>query len=424
MAGYRLTLPTIQNWNCHSCAGCCRQHAIEVTAEERERIAGQNWTAADGVDPSRPLWVASGPPWARTWRLAHQQDGGCVFLNEDGLCRIHAKFGEAAKPLACRIYPYAFHPAGKEVRVSLRYSCPSVVENRGDAVDEQPGELKRTARLVVPDDVSHIPPPPVAGRQRVDWPDFLRLVDALEDTLAGPEGTIIHRLLQACFWLKLAGGAKYDDIRGDRIDELAELLQQEAEYQFPADSPLADIAAPSRTGRIQFRLLVARHARKDTAAEASPGWRQKWSLLRAALKFSAGRGTMPVLQPGLEPVQFEQLEPAFGGLPPGAEDLFTRYFRIKVQGLHFCGAAFYNMPLVEGFYSLATMLPIVLYLARWLAAGEQRNQLTLPDVRRALAMADHHFGYLPDFGQRGMRRAVRLFAASDDLTRLIAWYSR
>ena len=53
--------------------------------------------------------------WSRRYRLGHQADGACVFLDERGLCRIHAKFGEQAKPLACRIYPYAFHPAGKKI---------------------------------------------------------------------------------------------------------------------------------------------------------------------------------------------------------------------------------------------------------------------------------------------------------------------
>src|SRR5579863_3499514 len=127
-----LQLPTIQNWCCHNCGGCCRQHAIEITQEEYERIKGQGWTGQPGYGPEQPLfeWHA-GPPWKKRYRLAHRSDGACVFLNEQGLCRIHAKFGEPAKPLACRVYPYAFHPAGKEITVSLRFSCPSVVANRG-----------------------------------------------------------------------------------------------------------------------------------------------------------------------------------------------------------------------------------------------------------------------------------------------------
>jgi lysine-N-methylase len=129
-----ISLPTIQNWSCHNCGGCCRQHAIAITAEEHQRITAQNWTPQDGIPAGRPIFERVGIlPWSKWYRLGHQPDGACVFLDERGLCRIHAKFGEAAKPLACRIYPYAFHPAGRKVVVSLRFSCPSVAANRGRA---------------------------------------------------------------------------------------------------------------------------------------------------------------------------------------------------------------------------------------------------------------------------------------------------
>jgi lysine-N-methylase len=110
---------------------------IELSEEERQRIVDQEWTSTDGIPAGQPvLEPHAGPPWKKRYRLAHRDDGACVFLNDDGLCRIHAKFGEAAKPLACRIYPYAFHPAGKKVTVSLRFSCPSVVSNRGKQVSQ------------------------------------------------------------------------------------------------------------------------------------------------------------------------------------------------------------------------------------------------------------------------------------------------
>ena len=61
------------------------------------------------------------------WRapLNHRADGGCVFLGADNLCRIHGKFGSAAKPLACRIYPFLLVPAGDHWNLGLRLACPS-----------------------------------------------------------------------------------------------------------------------------------------------------------------------------------------------------------------------------------------------------------------------------------------------------------
>ena len=161
-------MPTIQNWSCHNCSGCCRQHVIEVSEEEQQRIEAQKWSATDGIPDGRPVLE----PLGSRYRLAHQEDGACIFLDDKGLCRIHAKFGEAAKPLACRIYPYAFHPAGGRLAVSLRFSCPSVVRNLGEPVSKQGRALKAMTRDAVPEEAGRIPPPVVHSGQRMSWSTF------------------------------------------------------------------------------------------------------------------------------------------------------------------------------------------------------------------------------------------------------------
>ena len=181
---------------------------------------------------------------------------------------------------------------------------------------------------------------------------------------------------------------------------------------------------PSRVGRMQFRLLAAQYARRDTLLSAEAGWRGRWRLLRAAMRFARGTGDVPPLQPGFQPVPFLSLERPFGGLPDGAEEIFTRYFRVKVQGIHFCGPAYYGVPFVEGFRSLALIFPVILWLARWLAVGEKRQTLQADDVARAMAVADHHHGYSPALGQRSSRKRVRILAQLDDINKLCAWYCR
>ena len=423
MPAPRLQLPTIQNWSCHNCSGCCRQHLIEITDDERRRIEQQNWAGDDTLPGDRPLveWHA-GPPWKKRYRLAHQADGACVFLDERGLCRIHAKFGEDAKPLACRIYPYAFHPSGKEVVVSLRFSCPSVVANRGKALADNRHEIKRLADAVVPEGATRIPPPAVSPRERLEWPDVLRIVRALDTTLADPDVPVTVKLLRALFWIDLVAQARFDMVRGDRLADFLSLVTQAATAEVPAEQPVP--VRPSRAGRLYFRMQAAQYARKDTAADWTGGWRHRGRLLSAALRFARGQGDVPPLQEGFRPVPFAALEDPFGGVPAQAEETLTRYFRIKLQGLHFCGPAFYGLPLVEGFHSLALMLPVFLWLARWRAAGDRRAQLAPQDVAHAIAVADHHHGYSPALGQWPARSRVRALARHRDLARLIAWYSR
>lgn len=422
MPRHDLKLPVIQNWSCHNCSGCCRQHQIEITDDERQRIEKQNWTADDGIPADQPLFQSVGPFWDRRTVLTHQPDGACVFLNEDGLCRIHAKFGEAAKPLACRIYPYAFHPAGKKVAVSLRFSCPSVVSNLGTPLSENTGELKSIAASVVPDYAGELPPPRVNARENVDWADFQRFLSALDETLSPADVPMSLKLGRALGWLKLVEPAKFEKVQGKRLKEFLDLIREAAVAEQDAMFEASVPRQPSKTGRMHFRMLVAQYARKDTAAEVATGWKGRWKLFTSALRFARGKGSVPPLQAGFREVPFPAVEAVDGQLPAEAEELFTRYFRVKVQGLHFCGRAYYDVPFVEGFQSLALMYPVVIWLARWLAAGDDRGHIRGDDLNRALAVADHHHGYSPALGTRTARSRVRQLSGLDDINKLCRWY--
>lgn len=425
MPGVTLELPTIQNWSCHSCSGCCRQHAITITAAEHERLTGQNWTEADGLPPGQPLFVRTGSWFGRrTWRLAHQPDGRCVFLDERGLCRVHAKFGEAAKPLACRIYPYAFHPKGKQVVVSLRFSCPSVVKNRGRDVAQQRGELRKIADLVVPVGASRAPPPPLTARTRLDWPDLLRVVHALRETLQADGGPVAVRLLRALQWLALVEQADLKAVAGPRLDDLLELLRGAATLELPEDFNLESVGPPSRLGGALFRLHAGQYARLDREIAGQRGLRDRWRMFTSAVRLVLGRGRLPQLQERFAAAPFEVLERPFSPPTSEAEEILTRYYLVKLDGMHFLGAAYYGVPLVEGFRSLALMYPVVLWIARWLAASQDRDRLSTDDVAEALAIADHHHGYSPALGGFAARSRVRTLQQLGDVAKLIAWYSR
>lgn len=414
-----LQLPTIQNWSCHNCAGCCRQHLIEITDEERERILDQKWTPDEGVGEGPVVVKHRSSLFRKSWRLAHRSDGGCVFLGDDGLCRIHAKFGEAAKPLACRIYPYALHPAGKKVTVSLRFSCPSVVANLGTPVSQSRDELKKIERLVVPDHAREIPPPRLNRREQLDWTDTLKIVHSLHELITQDDSaSIVERLYRALFLVGLIDESRFDLIRGARMADFLEIISEAARSE---DMP--EPVQPARVMQMQFRLLVAHYARKDTVADLDAGLAGRWRLFRAATGFASGRGFAKPLQECFKEVSFDTLEQSFGGLPEDFEDILTRYFSVKLQGLHFCGPAYYGIPLVEGFRSLVLIVPVMCWIARWLAASQDRSEWTIDDLRQAMSIADHHHGYSPIFGSSGFRRRVNAFARSDELVRILSWYT-
>ncbi|MFK7777556.1 MAG: YkgJ family cysteine cluster protein [Gimesia sp.] len=424
MSNPPLKLPTIQNWNCHSCSGCCKQHEIEITPEEKERIEKQDWEHDPAIPPDQPVFVKIGlSPVGNRYRLAHQTDGSCIFLDEKGLCRIHAKFGEAAKPLACQVYPYAFHPAGNEVAVSLRFSCPSVVSNLGIQIDQQSKTVRKIADQVLPKRYKSPAAPHINAKESLGWSDTLKVVDALDQFFAAPDSQFIINLLRTISWMELIEQSRFETIRGQRMDEFLELISQATVHELPDNLDLSR-TAPSRLGAIQFRLLAAQYARKDTFAQNSRGMINRFSLLKSALKFASGRGDIPCLQDRFSAVPFSLLEKPFGELPPECEKLFFRYYRVKIQGLHFFGSAYYDIHLVEGYYHLALMFPAIMWIARWLAVGAGRSTLIPDDVNEAMSIADHHHGYSPVFGLPHFRSRVRNLSRSQDIKKLITWYGQ
>jgi lysine-N-methylase len=413
MKGSRIEIPALQNWSCHGCGDCCRgQFLITITEEEKERIEKQGWTTAEGVDPAS-MFVAQGGKF----HLGHQSDGACVFLEASGKCRIHAKFGEPAKPLACRMYPLVLHPAGKKVVVGLRFSCPSVVMSRGKPLEEQRPDIQKLAALVVPTNYGQIPPPPVSVRQGIEWPDFLRYAEWLGVGLAATDAPVGLKLIRALHCLRAAERGGLDQVAGESADEIFEALVKSAAQKLPV-LPQNE-RPPGGIARLLLRLQVLENARTITVKDLKTPGAHRWKMITAALRFGRAGGRTPALRKELASVKFSEMEKSFGPPPAGAEELLARYFRMKIQSLHFCGRAFHDRPLIEGFQNLALLYPTIIWLSRWRAVSDQRTSLTDADVAAAISMVDYHHSYAPYWSWR-----VRLLEQRNEIIRLINWYAR
>jgi lysine-N-methylase len=413
-------LPVIQNWSCHQCGNCCREYLVTVTGAEKRRIEEQGWPARPEFR-GQPIFVRFGPFWRREYRLAHRGDGSCVFLDDRGLCRIHGEFGEQAKPIACQFYPYMLAPTDKELRVSVRFSCPSAVKNLGRPVTDQVDAIRRYASQLIPVEAKAPKPPPLCPGQAVEWSQLLDVVDTLE-RIVGCSGTPLRlRLIQAISFAKLLEQARVSRLNRSDFRELLSILAAATAETAVADVPVAQ-QCPG-WALILFRLLVAQCARKDLSPHLRSGMRGRWGLFRAAVRFARGRGTIPRLQPHFGSVQFDTIEHSFGDLPDAAAAMLERYYRIKLSGLQFFGGAFYHTPLLEGFYSLSLTFPAILWIARWLAATAGRDRLATDDVATALTVVDHQWGFAAAFGLTYSRWRVRLLASQGHIERLILRYS-
>ncbi len=410
----RIETPSIQNWSCHGCSQCCRGgFLIELSEAEKQRIEEQGWKESDGVGVGPLMVLENGQ-----YRLNHKDDGACVFLDETGRCRIHARFGEPAKPRACRLYPLVFHPLGGKVALGLRFSCPSAAANSGKPLPAQLPALRDLAELVVSDDFSEIPAPAVLRDGGLSWPDFMRYVGWLEKIMEPPNLTVSVKMRRALHVVNAIEKADFDHLSGREADEILGALYQNALTDVPRTG--SAVARVTGINRLLFRTLVFTYARRDSVGDNAAGIGQRLKWLGAMIRFARASGRTPAMSPDLSPVEFGAIEKSFGPLPPEAEATLTRFFRVKIQSLHFCGRAFYDFPLVEGFNSLALLYPVILWLARWHAAAMNRSTLTEKDIEQAIVEADRHHGYSPAFATNWSRRRARLLAQKDSISRLCA----
>jgi Fe-S-cluster containining protein len=140
----KLEIPSRQRFTCQQCGMCCRGAWIVVTPAEVERyrtVGAARWyregdATAEGaaVDPFEP--VAHGH-----YRIRKRADGACGFLSADNRCRIHEELGGEAKPLACRVFPFRFHPVEGRPLVTTSASCPTIVRNEGAPLAAQAKEI-------------------------------------------------------------------------------------------------------------------------------------------------------------------------------------------------------------------------------------------------------------------------------------------
>jgi lysine-N-methylase len=444
MAAPGVVLPVIQNWSCHNCGGCCREHQIGVTDEEKSRIERQNWTAADGIITDRPLIV----PLGNGWRLNHQSDGACVFLDPQGLCRMHAKFGESSKPLACRTYPYAVHPAGTSVTVSLRFSCPSVVQNIGRPVPQQRQSIEQLVSEIVPGKYRAGAAPDLTTGRSLSWSQLQQIQAWLLRSISAPGARLTTRVLRTLAWVELLEQAPADGLGAEHLGSLLKLLHEAAARAIPEERTAAP--QPKRLARLMFRQFVAQLLRHDTDLTARSGVFGRLRLLLEGVRFTFGIGRVPRqtdpvsvrvafpdpdahrgpeasgghAQAGRTAPRFSDLESPCGGRLTEIDDLLTRYWLVKLEGLHFCGAAFYGMSVVDGIRSLALMTAAIHWAARYRARRRGATEVSLIDVQAALATLDHNFGYSPVLGLRSSRNRIVQLAKLEQISVLLDWYSQ
>jgi lysine-N-methylase len=409
------SLPVLQNWDCHGCSDCCRTYAVPVSREERERIEAQGWDREPGFAGVDLFISVKG-----NTSLAHRPGGGCVFLNDDGRCRIHAKFGSAAKPLACRAYPFVLVPGGDHWRVGLRFTCPSVAENKGRPMGEHASDAAAYGAELEPRGrPAELPPPPLQSGQIVSWPDLHRITKAIGEIVSTPDVPMEHKLRHVLALARQLRKLVFDKVTGQRLSELLEMLTEASAEEVETN---ARVPVPRWVGRTVFRQLAAIHTRVDLGPNRGTMTESGWfGRMFAGYRFAWGGGVVPPVN-GLLPagVRFEDAERSAGPLPKESEELFARYFRVKLDSFQFAGAINFHLPYWTGLDSLVLIFPMALWLARLLTTAERPRAVA---IREALRIVDdsYCFNALLKGKLAGGLRSLDIKA---ELPRLVAHYAR
>ncbi len=436
-----------QRWSCHSCGRCCYDLVGHISREERQRIDRQGWGHSLGAEPYVPL--------GKGYVLNKRASGACVFLDESSnRCRIHEKFGEQAKPRACRIYPFTVRDVPDGWQVSWRFDCPSLAANLGDPVVDYAPLVRELTRDLKHQGATGDDCPELQPGLRATEMETSLVIDKLCTWLTDRTRPLNVRMESAAAATQLIGEAKFEAVRNERLGELVDLLLG---VRQDANDAAAAAAPPTAKQRSMLRELAYVHAAHVSIEESRAGigtrLRGRLAQLSAARRFRVGAGNVPDVRGLFDPRSNGRSthadDPTATTAPPGGasdrlpcfddveavspasdpadveriDDLMTRYLCHRLVTRSAFGYGYYRWPMFAGLAALWAGAAVVGWLARTHAAWQGRTELTFDDVFEGLRITDRSAGRSPALGIRAERLRLRVMQADDGLAKLLHRYA-
>lgn len=404
-----------QRYSCHGCGNCCRDFTVQLRPDDLARLSEQGWEAKLGF----PVTVN----FRGVTYLRQRDDGACIFLMENGLCRIHAEHGYEAKPIACQLFPFSVIPGPREAAMGVSFACASVQESKGADLTSHRRELLRmTERL--PESVEAPVPVALADGLVASEGEIDSVIREVERWMQRRDVPLVMRLDGLAWCAQSFAAAKLGGVRGERFAELVSTLLG------ALPDELAHVPIEPATGRQRALVRQAVFARTEDPkipALAKRGrLRTTIAQLAASRRFRKGTGIVPRIGSEFaEGLHFESVERVAGiGASTdiaGIDELLVRYIRASLHGRRLWGAGYYGWPVTIGFAAHVLNLACIGWLARVHAAGRSAGVPSLADVRVAVGRVDRMAGRAPWLGTAPERLRLRYLAMDDGLRRTLAW---
>lgn len=405
-----------QRYSCHGCGNCCRDFTVQLREDDLRKLREQKW--------EERLGEAVTVRYRGVEYLKQREDGSCMFLMENGLCRIHAEFRFEEKPIACQLFPFTLIPGERGAQMGINFACQSVLENKGAELRTHAHDLKRMQKSI-PEAQRDAPPPLLKGTLRASKREAKALIERL-DVWLRPDRLPLPTRLDGLAWLaSMLDRAMLDDMRDKRFTELLDTLFA----ALPGELLIEEL--PPSTHRQRRLLRQAVFARVE---DPKLGRIAKYGRIRSALeqfarshRFSSGKGVAPHIgEEWPARIELSDVEHVRGARTASQihaiNDLITRWLRASILGGRSWGPGYYGWPIVFGLRGLVLNAASVAWLARLHAAGHDRNAIEIEDVRAALGRVDRTAGRAKWIGTRAEKLRVSYLAREDGLRRLLSCY--
>ncbi len=385
-------------FRCRCCeVGCCSTFEVAVTPEERAALEKLALPALDRPDgcflPGKGKdFVLSKDP----------ATGRCVFSS--GVhCMIQEKYGYAAKPLSCRVFPlHIQHWRDGRVSVEYRFICPAV-GGSGRRIGDQRPEITAMAREMAlrrgADDAVYAKNNP-APLEKV------RLVhEGFRGILHNPGEPWALRLYTAARVLDFHGQRA---MRGAIAAADANFARDAVEFAAKAREVLAGELAAGEVDaltRTNFRNILCGYLRDD-AGEKHPGLMFRLARTMQQLRIVSGKGRLTELNlraPDVPGDGFPLRKERFT-LNREGRTMFECFFFAKLDSFHFCGGMVHNMNYEEGMRHLLLAAPMAYCLGAGYARAAGRREIGEKEMLEAVRLLDFAFARSPFFRLKAAKR--------------------
>lgn len=154
-----LLIPEDLRFSCTQCGSCCLGVNVGPVEKDIAKVIRDGMGELESKASRAPFFTMVPDDGDAEILVCQTRNGACVFLDPDGLCRIHRRLGPRAKPLICRLFPFRFVWSPVGVIVGLQTECRDILSaSLGIPVREQEKEIREILSLVpqVPRVRSHL----------------------------------------------------------------------------------------------------------------------------------------------------------------------------------------------------------------------------------------------------------------------------